>query len=407
MPPPGHTWIIPVRFDDVSIPAWELSASRTLSDINYVNFFGEHKLTATAQLTQKLGELMGTSTPDPDQIQASIQGETPQDRAHSLSKLTKDMLPNPQRRIALDELVSAEVQTLLQAITDTDVNETYGQLQSRPERACFAAERAEHLAARAAAPFCATLQVAARFGQSDQLELWATGMKRLVHAANAEQARYEELDSLRHVPAVLAILTATLAATEKKAWGNLKVLMADQTVTIPYQHHYKDTPKSILDATDMYQTMESNLANLLRARSENKRFDEVIDGRQKYHTPQAIWFHDVLRPWFTESPPIDTEYDALFDQAVVIFGLLSTDEIITARTPEDKDRTYLKQTRWIDRAMRRGVANFHPNPIAAFNNELERQRADWSPLKAGLFGGSTQRAEAALEEYGEIFEVQR
>lgn len=317
------------------------------------------------------------------------------------------MLPDPQKRIALDDLVSAEVQTLLQAITDTDINETYGQLQSRPERACFAAERAEHLA-RAAAPFCATLQVAARWASTKQFELWATGINKLVYTANAEPARYEELDSLRHVPAVLAILTATLAATEKKAWSNLKVLVADQTVTIPYHYLYKDTPEPILDATDMYQTMESNLANLLlRARSENKRFDEVINGKQKYHTPQAIWFHDVLRPWFTESPPIDTEYDALFDQAVVMLGLLSTDEIITARTPEDKDRTYLKQTRWIGRALRRAVANFHPNPIAAFNNELERQRADWSPLKAGLFGGSTQRAEAALEEYGEIFEVQR
>ena len=35
---PGQAWIIPVRFGDVQLPDWELSAGRNLSDINYIDF---------------------------------------------------------------------------------------------------------------------------------------------------------------------------------------------------------------------------------------------------------------------------------------------------------------------------------------------------------------------------------
>jgi hypothetical protein len=33
--------LIPVRFDDCEIPAWDLGAGRTLADVNYIDLFGD------------------------------------------------------------------------------------------------------------------------------------------------------------------------------------------------------------------------------------------------------------------------------------------------------------------------------------------------------------------------------
>lgn len=172
---PGQAWIIPVRFGDVQLPNWELSAGRKLSDINYINFFGDSKLAAAAKLTRKLCELMGPNTPDPHQIQPAVEDETAEEHTIHLTQLTKDMLLNPQKQIELDDLVSNEIKRLVHILNNSEPDEQYRQLETESKRAIFATKRADYLT-QASAPFCATLKVAACWGKPEQLGPWVSGI---------------------------------------------------------------------------------------------------------------------------------------------------------------------------------------------------------------------------------------
>ena len=180
---PGQTWIIPVRFSDIQLPQWELSAGRTLSDINYVNFFGDSKPIAAAELTRKLGELMGVSTPNPRQIQAAVEDKNAEERAIHLTRLAKEMLLDPKKQIELDDLVSNEVKRLLHILNNNEIGKQYSQLETEPKRVIFAAERAKYLA-QASATFCRTLQAATQWGTTEQLTPWSEGILTLIRAEN-------------------------------------------------------------------------------------------------------------------------------------------------------------------------------------------------------------------------------
>ena len=70
---PGHTWLIPIRFDDGDLPEWDLGAGRTLSDLNYVNLFGEKYAEQGAALVMAVAKLMGALGPDAVTARAAVQ----------------------------------------------------------------------------------------------------------------------------------------------------------------------------------------------------------------------------------------------------------------------------------------------------------------------------------------------
>jgi hypothetical protein len=396
---PGQTWIIPVRFSDVQLPPWELSAGRTLSDINYVNFFGDSKPTAAAELTRKLGELLGVSTPDPRQIQAAVEDENAEERAIHLTRLAKEMLLDPKKQIELDDLVSNEVKRLINILNDTKPDEQYSQLEGDSKRLIFAAERAEYLA-QVSAPFCATLKVAACWGKPEQLEPWVSGIRQLVVSADKIRPGHEFLHKLLHIPGIMAIITSTTSAACKKNWINLKTLVVDQSVPV----QYKESPEPILELTNIYKIMDRSLANVIsRSRHAGISIEEAINARKSYYTPEADWVNHIIRPWFNDLIPTQEEYDSLFDQAEVILGMLSTDYILATQTSEGSNAVFPIRTCWFGRSMWR-TRNHQFNPIKIFAHELNTQGIQWGPLKAGLFGGSEQRATSALNEYKNLFD---
>lgn len=396
---PGQTWIIPVRFSDVQLPPWELSAGRTLSDINYVNFFGDSKPTAAAELTKKLGELLEVSTPDPRQIQAAVEDENAEERAIHLTRLAKEMLLDPKKQIELDDLVSNEVKRLINILNDTKPDEQYRKLKRGPERDIFAAEQADYLA-QASAPFCATLKVAACWGTAEQLQPWAGGIHQLSSAAYKIRPGNEDLHLLLRIPTLIAILTSTIATIHKKRWDNLKTLVVDQAISISQ----REVPVQLLEITGIYEIMDRNLANVIwRAQVGGVSFQEAIQNKRTHHfTPEAEWINHFMSPWFDDLVASKEEYDTIFDKAEVILGLLSTDQIISSRTTEEQNREFRYSTHWFGRSTRL-LRRYQTTPITIFIDELNRQRTQWPPLKAGLFGGSEQRATAALKEYEELF----
>ncbi len=180
--PPGRTWLIPVRFDSGDVPDWDLGAGRTLSDLNYSDLFGDGYAAQAASLVTTIHGVMGEKHLGPAAALEAVEQATAADRANLLKRLTKEMLVDPARLIELDDLVSQEVQRILKVISDPErVVGPFG--GTGDEQVVRLATEAQELF-ELTKPFCASLQVAARWGTPHALAPWANGIRAFVQAAS-------------------------------------------------------------------------------------------------------------------------------------------------------------------------------------------------------------------------------
>ena len=398
---PGRTWLIPVRFDSGSLPEWDLGAGRVLSDLNYADLFGPGLAAEAAALVTTIHGVMGEKQLGAAQALEAVEQATAADRVDLLKRLTKEMLLDPQRRIQLDDLVSQEAQRVV--VTLTDSGRVAGPLgTSGEDQVVRLAEEANELW-MLCAPFCASLQVAARWGPSQSVSPWVNGIRSFAGAANKTASGVQSLTELRHIPAVASVMTAAIASVTSGNWENLRVLVAEPSARDRYQA--KTIP--LLEATDPYAPFKSSelVAHTLAHSAVDGvgLKDAISDFSQnrkgKLFTPVADWLHHVLRPLFLDQIPDQETYDAEFDRAEVMLGFVSTDAI-DARVDSLEDRW--RRSRWFGRSLWR-TKNHHGNPIEEFTQELAAQRTAWGPLRAGLFGGDVDRARAAMEKYSTDF----
>ena len=57
--PPGDPWLIPVRFDECRIPAWDIGGGRTLASIQRADLFGNHFRGAAERLVAAILRILG------------------------------------------------------------------------------------------------------------------------------------------------------------------------------------------------------------------------------------------------------------------------------------------------------------------------------------------------------------
>lgn len=184
--PPGRIWLIPVRFDVGDVPDWDLGAGRVLSDLNYSDLFGKDHTAHAARLVTTINRLLGEKRLDPATALAAVEQATSADRADLLKRLTKEMLLEPSRRIELDDLVSQEVQRVLAVLKDKD--RVAGPLDgTNEEQIVRIAEEAQDLWTLSE-PFCASLQVASRWGAPESLTPWTSGIRSFVAAATQPES---------------------------------------------------------------------------------------------------------------------------------------------------------------------------------------------------------------------------
>jgi hypothetical protein len=402
MMPPGRTWLIPVRFDDGDVPPWDLGAGRVISDLNYSDLFGPAYTANAARLVTTILRLMGEKRPDSATALAAVEQATHAGRTELLKRLTKEMLPDPARRIELDDLVSQEVQRVMMVLTDAE--RVAGPLGGSNDEVVVQLVRVAQELWALVEPFCASLQVAARWSTPDALAPWANGMRSFVGAANKLQGGVQALVELRHLPGVVGIVTATMAASSNRRWDNVKTLVVDSTV----RDRYEQKPLPILEATVPHKPFTTDwISNTLALATKSGRDPEdalrdFTERRQgKYHAPVAEWLHHILRPLFTDQWPDHDGYDAEFDRTEVTLGVLAQD-IVNVRAAADTTGRYWGRSHWFGRSTYRSNHNYG-NPVEDMTHELATHGSLWEPLRANLFGGDPARAQEALEKYGETF----
>jgi len=392
---PGHAWLFPIRLDDTPIPEWELGASRTINDLHWTDLFGADKNQHYVGLTSQLHQLMGSRSHMPANLQAALDNLSEVDRATRLSEETKAMLLDPQRRIALSDLIHTEVGRILKELNNPEL---YGSDPEGGDQLLRAAERAHHLS-ELTRPFCASLIVATRFGESTQLEPWISGLRNLAQAAVSHMDGLTTLTALRHIPAVLSIMTAAIAAVAHEQYDNLQALVVAPKV----KDHRLGERAALLTATDPWwpfsaacsEQISQMVARHARGDAEPTQTLTDIETRRysKLKNAAAEWLYATLRPLFADTLLGEEDFSVHFEHAEVLLQALSLDADPGFR---EGQRRYGRPN-WAGRAaVYAGYRLRGNNPAQQLSQEAALEGSAWSPVRHGLFGGDPNRAERAL-----------
>ncbi len=401
--PPGRTWIIPVRFDDGSLPGWDLGAGRSLDDYNYVDLFGDAHIVSAATLVATINRLMGEPGPDAATVQAAVAQTLNGDRAVLLRRLTKEMVPDPARRIQLSDTVSQETRALLAALNDETRFPTGSMTVGTAEEQIVALVDRATAIWHLVEAFCATLQVATQWAEPTQLGPWTTGLRALGADANKVRSGVNVLLHLHYLPTLITTMAVGLTAVGTDRWDNVKALIVDQTVT----ERGRSGSEALIDVAHPWAPFQNaELVAHVLARTVTMKEDPVTAHAlfasrkvQEFYTPVSEWLYKILRPSFQDLYPDDDHYSDQFDQAEIMLGVISQDLAIQEGIA--RGRTWRSRSRWFGRSTWR--ANHHSNALELITRQLAAQQSEWPPLRAGLFGRDPARADAAVVAYTETF----
>jgi hypothetical protein len=316
------------------------------------------------------------------------------------------MVPDPARRIEVNDLISGEATRILSAMRD-EVRFPTQNLAGTSEEQLLALVTLARNYWQLVEPFCSSLQVAARWADPAALQPWRAALRAICQEALRPKGGNTALIDLQHIPGLVGTFTAGMATTAEGRWDNLKALLVDTTVPAP--DAVRQTP--IVLAVHPWQPFRygAELAPHVLARSVVKNQDSsaalaAFSTREvgKYYTPVSEWMHAVLRPLFEEQFLDDLTYNSAFDRTEVFLGLLSQD-LTAIRASKDQNYRFITRSKWLGRSTWR-AANEVGNAVEEIIEEKRLAGPTWAPLQAGLFGGDEERADTAIELYTESFQ---
>ncbi|HVS79019.1 MAG TPA: hypothetical protein VHD84_01885 [Candidatus Saccharimonadales bacterium] len=205
------------------------------------------------------------------------------------------------------------------------------------------------------------------FGTKDQAYLWNGALNRL--ATEPQVAGSTFLLTLQLYPSLLAMYAGGLSALSASNLGNLKSIFKVQSTSSA-----RDPRELVLEANC---TMLGNAGNQLL-------------GYERRKTPLS----DHLFELFDESLPKELsfgqDFALLFDKWEILIGMVVAD-IYRGRGRN----TGLGGWAPVGRFSWRGEYSDGAS-LKVVRKELELEKSNWGPLKAGLFDGSEARAKEAL-----------
>lgn len=221
---------------------------------------------------------------------------------------------------------------------------------------------------------------------------WTRAVERVANTAK-DQGGNVILVALRRFPALALVYATAISAVHRQNYGPLRAVTADVafrslTQSVPLiadMHPYKafdqgDIASNVLAMEAEGEEVGNDLIITLRSGRTGKRY-----------TPVSDLLHGRLRPYFADLIPDDHDYGATFDRVEVLLGALARDQELVP--PED---SYVRGA-WFGRFTwhHKGRISLQARTLA----EATVAGAAWPPVQAGLFGGASARAEAALESF--------
>ena len=321
-------------------------------------------------LAPGLGRLEESETKDIDRLVSVPYADAlvEYDDNDSKVKRVKTLLANESGAIELHDVLISEVKRFLSVTTD-DAFAPSGQFTvtefvSRLERYETATQDLALLLACVAhwghAPHLVTLQKCiAR--SSDRLE--STGGLTVWLA-------------LRWYPLLIELYCSGIAAVDARRFDSLAAIFGTALPSSDYQR----TSDTFVDAASA-ALLELNRTNVLKQ----------IPGHERNYTPLSDYLLKTLQPKLDDTLFLGKNYEVAFDTFEVYFALCAAD----ARVANGHDAWGpIGRFGW-----KRARDN---SPLERVLKEAEAKKADWPPLKAGLFGGDWTRFKKVAEQFTQL-----
>ncbi|MGV9795232.1 toll/interleukin-1 receptor domain-containing protein [Gordonia sp. NPDC003422] len=401
--PPDRPWLLPIRFDEVEIPYWDLGAGRSINDYNRSDLFGGNYGPHLVALIQQINGLLGKPDSAVTDAREAIARASSQERPRRFQELTKNLLLDPSRRIELDDIVNQETRRVLAELSDTEkfpITGSTGDSEALLIEFVGQAQRTWGLVE----PLCWSLQVAARYADSDALTPWVSAMRSIASFGEKPEGGLTTPIHLRRLPALCLAETVAVAAVAAERWSNLRSLLIGPRISI---NGYSDR-RSLVDVIAQYRPFETSdiVAHVLaHASSEpDAGIPAAVEASRKVklHTPVSDWMFRSLKPIFEHQFSDETEYADAFDRAECFLGALEQFENIAMSEKHDR---YLSRASWYGRSTWRLRGS--RSPLDDMLDEAQSEGADWGPLRAKLFDGSSDAAIRAIETYKESYDEVR
>lgn len=280
----------------------------------------------------------------------------------------KRYLPDPAARIRLHDLVHEETERLVSELTDAafpaQTNQQHAQeLQQRVAKYEAMTETLRSL-----------LITGCYWGDSSHVAMWTRCLQRVANAIGS-RGGLTYLVELRKYPALVLFYAAGLAAIAGEHFETLAALL---------------THPQVLDDTGHRQPI---CCEVYAIGVMNTDVGRLLPGLERHHTPVSDHLHALLREPMRQYKAADDEYQRTFDTFEYLLALVYAD-IVRREYDENKLWGPVGCFGW------RGRSLMSPAGIRKeIQDQLESLGENWPPLKAGLFGGSLERAKEVKQKF--------
>lgn len=393
--PPGAMWFIPVRFDECTLPEFDIGGGRTLDDINRVDLFDDD-WADFGTLVLAINHIFGVA-----QRVAAAVPVVPAPEVSPGDRLPAIML-EPSKIIALESLVDETVDRARQQLNDqTKFPMSSVELDNPDTGLLFLTGQMEDYVS-CMADLLGLLIRGCAYSTSEHEGLWARVIQRIARTTKHDNQGMMVLQNLRALPLCLAVFAGGLGALYRKNYGALRAVAIDPKIA-----SYRGDESVVSDAHPWVpfqghpEIVNLALDNAKLGPSDDPLTTPLISQRS---TPASDYLCDVLQPVFTEMFTVDEEeYVDVFDRAEVFLGFLSENERMLAQ-----ESGHYGRESWVGAFVHRQQYRQGYDSIdQAVVRELHAAGPNWPPLNAGLFQGRLANAQSAADSYLKLTEQAR
>ncbi|MBM6402357.1 toll/interleukin-1 receptor domain-containing protein [Phycicoccus sonneratiae] len=396
--PPGKIWLIPVRLDECTLPEYPLGAGRTLDSLQRVDLFGEDIESERIKLVVAVLRALDLGHSDGATVRAAVTQATGADRGKALVSAIKGMLLDPARQLELEDLLLEQAAEARDALRD-------------PERfpSDIAIARDEETAHRLSdwlwtrwetlQPLAFGLATLAAHAKEQHLALLSRVLKTVsADAAGPRSGRAVLLDQAYYAPIVLAY-ASTMGALSRRNYAAVRATVVETTVKD--KSGLRGPVMAIVHPGLVGQTWDPPV-HFLAYRSDATEMSPETSGaliggrRGGRKTPMSDHLHAVLRHALDSLVPDDDEYDDLFDETEVLLALVAED--LALQTRSDRTVAWIPGA-WVGRFGWREHFAGEDGTAQRVTGDLVRAGSSGGALRDGLFGGSPERLQAAVDAY--------
>jgi len=392
---PGRSWLIPVRFDEVDLPYYDLGPGKDLNSLQRIDLVTDPspnlgRLIAAVTMILARSEV-APAAEDATQRPTVRTSEPPRSQLRA-------MLRDPTRALDVEDLVLDAASDCLEVITDSDRYPLRLLTSSKIEAVRLVANQALQYF-QDMEPFLELLVEGCASGTPEQDPLWTRAIQNVIPTSE-HLSGTESLLNLRRLPPVIALYAAAIATTDRSRYGALKAVAIDTRVKLLEGSRVPLVGRAHPALPFESQAAMATAAALLAQDSELS--DETIvglfEGRTGIrHTPVEDMLFAQLRPLFRRSIPNDADYTETWIRAELLLGVLA----------EDLDLNWDRKNGWVygpnfGSFTWRNQAGMRDETVEQqFLREIEEAGESWPPLRAGLFGGELERAVASARSFVE------